>query len=714
MCTIEITSVLGVPSTDQYPSSVTVKGCVTECEGCVKVAVWIHGSKKERRQEVAVKNGRFMAVFDKPRVLRSIGCECGKVIRAQAICLNKPKWKSRVWRRKLVCEQEPEDVPKIDVKTQRRVLHFINNARSPQQLVNGPEKPFAVHAEHRERGHPDPHEIRDHHLKPANLLRFEEAEALIKLRDLRSPLHGFLTLDELFQLENFAPFIHTLSTHLSRATMGEWTGPHALPAAVDRPIHAALLRTGDVLFYGGLPSGIVTHRYTPDPAGGMGTFTATANNPGESLFCAGQVFLSNGRLLVAGGGGDGTGPRHNHAWIFDPGTDDWTQTGDLNEFRWYPTLVNLGDQPGRILVVSGLSGATDVEQPEMYLEDSGVFEPVWGPGGVGDTSANHGFPQTYPGLNVLPGGEVFYSPTGWHSGGCSGAANFPAALPSGYYDIHTVSPPVTASWTDVGAVDAIAESTLDRVKGMSVILLQPTYPFVQVLVVGGGQDPESATTYQMINLSTLSPEWGSPLPLPDGLSRVNVNLVALPDGTVFMSGGRPLSGTPANGGACWIYNPTTMTWTEMDSLANMRGYHSVALLLPDGRVLTAGNQCPADRTLEVFSPPYLFASDGSPAPRPAITSAPPLVHHGQEFDIETPNPAAIAKVVMVRPMAVTHQTDSEQRVIQLTYSITGATTLTAEAPNGWHPHALAPQGWYMVFLIDTAGVPSVGHFIHLH
>ncbi len=607
-----------------------------------------------------------------------------------------------------------ETKPKIDRKTERRILRFINNVRSPQQIVDGPEKPFALHAEHRARGHPDAHEIRDAHLESAKLLKFELAEAIIEARDRKSPIYGFLTLNDLLEAGDLMRFVHTLSMHLSTAVKGDWSGPHSIPGAMDRTVHAALLRTGDVVFYGGLPSGTVTHRYTPDPTGGLGTFTATANNPGDSLFCAGQAFLSDGRLLVAGGGGDGTGPRHNHAWIFDPGTDSWTQTGDLNEYRWYPTLINLGDQPGRILAVSGLDGGSDVEQPEMYIENSGVFEKVWGPGGVGDNSANHGFPQTYPGMNVLPGGEVFYSPTGWHSGGCSGAANYPAALPSGYYNINTITPPITASWTDVAAVDAIAESTLDRVKGMSVLLLQPSFPYVQVMVVGGGQDPESAATYQMINLSTLSPKWGPALPLPDSLSRVNVNLVALPDGTVFMSGGRPLSGMPADGGACWTYNPATMTWTEMDSVANMRGYHSVALLLPDARVLTAGNQCPADRTIEIFSPPYLFAPNGSPASRPAITTAPALVHHGQEFDIETPDPAAIAKVVLVRPMAVTHQTDSEQRIIHLSSSITGATTLTAEAPDGWHPHALAPKGWYMLFLIDTAGVPSEAHFFHLH
>src|SRR3546814_10971260 len=123
----------------------------------------------------------------------------------------------------------------------------------------------------------------------------------------------------------------------------------------------------------------------------------------------------------------------------------------------------------------------------------------------------------------------------WSSDVCSSDL----AKPSAYFELGSASPPVTGAWTDVGTQDAAAEQAIDRVKGMSVLLLQPSYPYVQVMVVGGGQDPESATTFQMINLSTLNPKWGPPVTLPDGMSRVNVNLVALPDGTVFVSGGRP-------------------------------------------------------------------------------------------------------------------------------------------------------------------------------
>lgn len=612
----------------------------------------------------------------------------------------------------------------VDVKTAGRILAFVNKANRPEDLMQRPEYLTHLHVEYRKPAfperHPTEHDLNRH---VHNIADASLATAILKRRN-ESPVYGFLRFADLMVVDRVRLLLKHWWFFFSRATKGEWTGPFSLPAgAFDRPVHAALVRTGKVLFFG-LPTGKNSWLWTPSGAG-AGTVAATANKPGDSLFCAGHAFLSDGRLLVAGGGGDGTGPRHNRAWIFDPtpGIESWTRTagngtpgnGDMNFYRWYPTLVMMGEEPGRVLVVSGDdTSGNDVQQMEMYMESSDRFELVWGPAGVGDTSANHSFPQIYPSMHLLPGGEVFYTPTGWHSGGCSGAADYPAAKPSGFYEFLTTSAPVKATWHNIGTQDAAADATIDRVKGMAVLLVQPSYPFVQAMVVGGGKDPESTTTFQMINLSTLTPAWGPPVTLPDGLARVNPNVVALPDGTVFISGGRPLGGTPANGGACWIYNPVTMNWQECDAIANPRGYHSVALLLPDGRVAVAGNECPADNTYEVFSPPYLFAADGSLAPRPVISSLPAQVHHGLDLVIQTPSPSTIAKVVLVRPMAVTHQTETEQRVVQLSFLQTGPTQITANAPNGWHPHGLAPRGWYMVFLIDQQGVPSVGQFMHLH
>jgi hypothetical protein len=266
---------------------------------------------------------------------------------------------------------------------------------------------------------------------------------------------------------------------------------------------------------------------------------------------------------------------------------------------------------------------------------------------------------------------------------------------------------------------------MNRTKGMSAILLQPTYPFVRVIVVGGG-DTGTSPTAQMINLSTFSPSWGPPTSIPDGRSRVNVNTVLLPDGNLLVLGG--LQSSPQT---CYRYNPSTpiSPWAEMDELNAPRHYHSCALLLPNGKVMAAGGAAAGgctvsvENTIEVFSPPYLFNPDGSLAARPEIISidgveptpkVAPTVHHGSTFVIKTKEPCEIAKVVLMRPTACTHNTDTEQRAIQCTFAKTGASAISAVAPDGIHPHAMAPRGYYMLFILNAKGVPSEGKFIHLH
>jgi hypothetical protein len=140
-----------------------------------------------------------------------------------------------------------------------------------------------------------------------------------------------------------------------------------------------------------------------------------------------------------------------------------------------------------------------------------------------------------------------------------------------------------------------------------------------------------------------------------------------------------------------------------------------ALLLPRGKVMAAGGAPPggcslsAFNTIEVFSPPYLFRGA-----RPAITALPGLVHHGQSFEITTPDADDVARVVLVRPMAVTHQTDSEQRVVTLRFARTAADRLAATMPDGVHPHGMAPRGYYLLSILKANGVPSEGRFIYLH
>jgi hypothetical protein len=166
-----------------------------------------------------------------------------------------------------------------------------------------------------------------------------------------------------------------------------------------------------------------------------------------------------------------------------------------------------------------------------------------------------------------------------------------------------------------------------------------------------------------------------------------------------------------------LWNPATGQGKTLAAEQVTRQYHSTALLLPDGRVLSAGGGVCDDcdqvgylaKNAQIFTPPYLFKKDGSGelAPRPAISSAPSAVPYGAQFQISTPNAASIRKVALLRLGAVTHDVNMEQRYVPLSFSAaTGA--LTATSP----PTAnVAPPGFYMLFIIDDAGVPSVAKMV---
>ena len=239
---------------------------------------------------------------------------------------------------------------------------------------------------------------------------------------------------------------------------------------------------------------------------------------------------------------------------------------------------------------------------------------------------------------------------------------------------------------------------------MSVLLYSSIPPYVRLMVMGG-VDNATNNTYEILDATVLSPlaAWGPSIPFPDGEHRSLCSAVLLPDGNAFLCGGIQRVNSP-----CAMYNPITDSWSAMAALPSIRDYHSVAILLPSGQVMMAGWN---NTSIEIYDPPYLFAGA-----RPTITTIPGLVHHGQTFTIESPDAPSISKVVLVRPMAITHQTDGEQRVLEMpfTHDPANPTQLTLLAPHGGHPHAVAPKGYYMLFAVNIHGIPSEGKFISLH
>jgi hypothetical protein len=250
------------------------------------------------------------------------------------------------------------------------------------------------------------------------------------------------------------------------------------------------------------------------------------------------------------------------------------------------------------------------------------------------------------------------------------------------------------------------------------------------LFIGGGNDPQTHQPTAEVwttNVHAPHPQWTTVAPMHSARRQHNATL--LPDGTVLVTGGtrggggpdpqvpgfNDLSpGQPVHTAELW--DPVTGAWTELTAERVDRCYHSTAVLLLDGRVLSAGGgeyrpvgdveNDPADshRDAQVFSPPYLFAGA-----RPVITSAPDAVSYGETFEVVTPDAAAVARVSLVAPSSVTHAWNMHQRLVLLA-SVGQVGKLRVTAPASPDD---CPPGYYMLFLISATGVPSRARFIRV-
>ncbi|HEY0557175.1 MAG TPA: galactose oxidase-like domain-containing protein [Thermoanaerobaculia bacterium] len=395
----------------------------------------------------------------------------------------------------------------------------------------------------------------------------------------------------------------------------------------------------------------------------------------RDVFCSGHSVLPDGSALVTGGTMWGT---HRYAGahetsFFDPLTSSWSRGPTMAFARWYPSNLTLPG--GDVLIVSGTD--TD-EQPvaavERYQVATNVITTL-------PPSADKVVSE-YPRLHVLPNGKV---------------------LMAGQDAETFLFDPEAAQWTSAGTMSFGA-----RFSGTSVLL-----PGLRkVLVLGGNQiDPEAPTlgtnppteTAEILDVSEPAPHWRYTSPMH--YARQHANAVLLPDGTVLVVGGGQSGLYKEPVQAAELFDPESETWTVMATESTPREYHSTAILLPDGRVLSAGMDSGKwQRSGQIYSPPYLFKG-----PRPSILSAPSAIAYGSTFTLQTPDSTEIQKVVLLRAGSATHSVDFDQRAVELTFS-PGQDQLSATSPASG---AIAPPGWYMLFLVGAKGVPSVASWIHV-
>lgn len=439
------------------------------------------------------------------------------------------------------------------------------------------------------------------------------------------------------------------------SSQGQWTSLQNWPT---RAVHTTLLPDGRVFFVSYYGESLNPNIWDPV----SNTFSPTAPSS-YALFCAGHTSMADGRVFLAGGHiADYTG--YAHALIYDPFMNSMTQVPDMNAGRWYPTTTELAN--GDILVLSGdinSNTATDT-LPQVYQVASNTWRNL--------ISAQL-MQALYPVMFLAPNGKVIYAG--------------PEPL-TRYLDTTG-----TGTWTNVGA----RQFTGWRDYGPGVM-----YESGKILDVGGS-DPPTATA-ETIDLNSATPAWT--LTGSMNSPRRQHNAVVLPDGKVFIVGGSSGGGFDDSTHpvfATEMWDPATGNFTSMASIAVYRGYHSTAILLPDGRVLSAGGNV-GGANAQIYSPPYLFAGA-----RPSISSAPTGVSYGQNVFIGTPDAASITKVAWIRLPSVTHTFDESGRYMHLDFvQTTGGITITTPV-NG----NLAPPGYYMLFILNGSGVPSVARIINI-
>ncbi|HET9603432.1 MAG TPA: galactose oxidase-like domain-containing protein [Gemmatimonadales bacterium] len=446
------------------------------------------------------------------------------------------------------------------------------------------------------------------------------------------------------------------------AKVGKWDIPISWPNVA---IHASVLPDGRVLTYGrpNAPPAVW------DPT--TGAFITTAE-PAD-FFCSGSALLPDGRLLVAGGhsGRDNFGIRATY--LFDASTNSWTRSQDMANGRWYPTNTTLST--GEMLTISG-GDTAGVRN---------LIPEVWSGGSWRSLTSASRYVNYYPMMFVAPDGTVYMAGSG-----------------RGTAFLNTAG---TGSWTQ-----GLYSNFGERDYGSAVM-----YDAGKILLVGGGAPTATA---EVIDLNDGSPwRYVGSMRVP----RRQLNATLLADGTVLVTGGSNASGfntapTDSRVLSAERWDPATEQFTTLAAMSHNRLYHSTAMLLPDGRLLSVGSGQPAavgltdDYTAEIFTPPYLYRLDGTLAPRPQITSAPTSVAYGAAFQVQTPQASTIVRATWIRLSSVTHAFNQNQRMNRLTVTPNGSGSVLITAPSG---PTMAPPGHYMLFLIDANGVPSVAKIVRI-
>ncbi|MFE9911400.1 radical copper oxidase GlxA [Streptomyces clavifer] len=378
------------------------------------------------------------------------------------------------------------------------------------------------------------------------------------------------------------------------------------------------------------------------------------------------------------------------AYEFDPVAEKYISVDPMNEARWYPTLTTLED--GRVLSLSGLDEIGQIVPGKDEIYDPRTKEWEY-------TGIVRRFP-TYPAVFLLNDGTLFYS------GSNAGYGPADVGRDPGVWDLRT------NTFTKIPGI-----GDPDRLETSATVRLPPAQD-ERFMVIGGGgvgESRRSSGKSRLVDLREPHPEFRDGASLSEGTRYPSASL--LPDDSVLVTGG---SGDyRGRGGSdvlqARLYDAESDTYERVADPAVGRNYHSGSVLLPDGRVMIFGSDSLyADRAntrpgtfeqrIEIYTPPYLYRDA-----RPELTAGPKRLLRGGSGLFTTLHASSIASAKLIRPSAVTHVTDTDQRSVALDLE-KSADSITVTVPKS---RAVVPSGWYMLFVTDDEGTPSEGTWVEI-
>ena len=499
----------------------------------------------------------------------------------------------------------------------------------------------------------------------------------------------------------------------SALSSGSWSlGPNlSFPA-----IHLALLKSGKIMYVSG--SGYHT-------ATQSGPFTGTLFDPStntevkqmtftDDVFCCGFNQLENGNILVTGGTKDydtiqpeGKWTGVKSAYEFDVNTEEFYKVTSMAHGRWYPTQVTLPNAKTAVF-----SGADEFGDRNQLVE---IYDPIFKNFSINYDSGSS-LQYCVGSTSALPGaGTPCY-------GGVTGkgvsvtTSLYPhlILMPSGL--LFRAGPEKTLyTWNPANGRWIAAGSMNSTARGYCSSVLLPLNNTAtergRVLIAGGmpaGTETTAKNSAELVDFNAgtdTNPTINYTASMTH--ARVYALPIILPNGKVAIFGGT----TNPNSNPQLIpemFDPLTNTWSDLPAATVQRWYHSTALLLPDGRVMTASgtpSRSVFEPRIEYFSPGYLF--DG---PRPTISGNPTVGTYGGSITIPTPDASTITSVSLVRIAATTHHFDNDMRLIWLQIQSSNSSNVTVSAPLNAN---LAPPGHYMIHLLNGTGIPSIAKIIKI-